>query len=155
MATQEIRASGESASADSTISETIGTVVLTGTAGTAGITARDVNTAIADFSSVDLIDASSLVTSIVVDYAVIAAGAGNIDGIVLFLNSSIGKVQMFYDADLDSDNALADTAATVITFDNITSLVGVADTFAQSKPNACMPGSRRQATRCSNTLSRC
>jgi len=119
-----------------------------------GIAAGDVNTTITDFADTDIIDASGIMTPTSVDlavgldeiiatsnvilltgssYATVALAeqaivdttdAGNINGLVVFLNSTTGKAQMFYDADLGADGDLTSTAV-LFTFDNITTLTGI------------------------------
>ena len=50
---------------------------------------------------------------------------GTTDVVILFLNSTLGKVQAFVDADVDGGDTIADSSV-IFTFDNITTLTGLA-----------------------------
>jgi RTX calcium-binding nonapeptide repeat (4 copies) len=119
-----------------------------------GVAAKDVNTTITDFADTDVIDASGIMTPTSVDlavgldeitatsnvilltgssYASVALAeaaivdtgeADTINGLVVFLNSTTGKAQMFYDADLAADDDLT-SSDVLFTFDNITTLTGI------------------------------
>jgi hypothetical protein len=134
-----------------------------GTSTTAGVTAPDTNTTITDFASDDVLDISlisgdvELATSLTanniedanvillttgVGYATVTAAESAVSAavstagaaIVVFLNSTTGKVQAYYDADVNVDSidtTLEITQATLLTFDNLTSLVGISTTFSE------------------------
>lgn len=53
------------------------------------------------------------------------------DVIVVYLNSTTGKAEAFFDADIGADNSIASTAI-LFTFDNITTLTGIATTFSSA-----------------------
>jgi len=119
--------------------------------------AADMDTTVTDFAAGDVIDVDDFTTSATTVYhegtaanvaatdtAIVLTGAsyatvaaaedaynaqgGNIDGVVAFFNNTTGTAQMFRDADLDTDNALADTTV-FLTFSNITSLSSLASAF--------------------------
>jgi hypothetical protein len=50
---------------------------------------------------------------------------GTTDVVIVFLNSTTGKVQAFVDADVDGGDTIADSSV-IFTFDNITTLTGLA-----------------------------
>jgi len=61
-----------------------------------------------------------------------ASGASSGAAIIVFLNTTTGKVQAFYDGNVGLntiDTTLEIAQATLFTFDNLTSLVGISSTF--------------------------
>jgi len=130
------------------------------TGNTTGVAALAVNTSITDFAVGDVINTEGLtglatggyyegaVTSMVAattygavvltgaSYADITAASTAIAGVssataatvVFFLNSTLGKVQAYYDDDLDTAAVTATTS--FFTFDNITTLTGLAAVFS-------------------------
>ena len=130
------------------------------TTNTGGVAARDVNTTITDFAIGDILDvaglslggayfegAASAVTAATnfgvialtgAAYADVAAASAAINhgtmdtgaALVLFLNSTTGRVQAYVDNNLDADAVTGGNDSVVFTFDNLTSLTGLADTFS-------------------------
>jgi hypothetical protein len=58
-------------------------------------------------------------------YTTAGSTASTTSVVVVYLNSATGKAVAFLDADIDTDGTTADTA-TFFTFDNITTLTGLA-----------------------------
>ena len=130
----------------------------TGTAPTPGNVGQDVNTTITDFAVGDIIDlagisldgayiegapAAATDYSVIVltgaSYASVAAASAAINALtaqatdsalVVFLNSSIGKAQAYIDDLVDTDAVDGGDASVLFTFDNLTTLTGIATTFS-------------------------
>jgi hypothetical protein len=150
------KSDGTSFTADVTISDNGTAVAVTETTSPAGAAAKDVNTSITDFEAGDVINLASLLTSTgvyhegaagdaaagdsifvltAVAYATAAEAQAAIDiattgddGVIVFLNSTLGKAQMIFDNDTD---LTTDTPNVIFTFDNITTLTGLATVFTE------------------------
>jgi S-layer protein len=56
-------------------------------------------------------------------------GTDTDDVVIVFLNTTTGKAEAIFDADVGADDTIADSAL-LLTFDNITTLTGIASTFS-------------------------
>ena len=128
---------------------------------TAGSASKVLATSIVDFSSDDIIQ-TSLAGALNIDtadgldadnigtanfvlmtdatYATVAladaaleSGDADGEGYFVFINSTTGKAQLYYDADLGDNEA---TVTLIATFDNITSLTGISTTFSDTSIDA-------------------
>jgi hypothetical protein len=77
--------------------------------------------------SIIVLTAVSYATAALAQAAIDIATTGD-DGVIIFLNSTLGKAQMIFDNDTD---LTTDTPNVIFTFDNITTLTGIATVFSE------------------------
>jgi len=119
---------------DFSTDDVINTTGLTGL----GVGYIETSTAITDLATdgnygVVVLTHASFATRNAAEDAVAARMADNTaDVVIVFLNSATGKAEAFFDADIGADDTIADSAL-LFTFDNITTLSGLATVMSSDR----------------------